>query len=186
MLQLVARSAIRRLVGEVRRLDDERVAFPVAAAHRRRTDGSSTAMCGRVVERNHARVVDHLVGDRHEARALMDVIRVAVDGRHHRAGDAARDAAVVEAAVFPRVGRAASLSRRLRARLRAAALPRSAAAPCRPAGSVTSHGAAVGGVVVLEPVHRARRARKLAQPRSALDRLLLPLLDIFASSAGVK
>ena len=30
--KLVARAAIRRLVREVRRLDDERVAFPVAAA----------------------------------------------------------------------------------------------------------------------------------------------------------
>ena len=61
------------------------------------------------VERNHARVVHHLVGDGHDARALVNLVRVAVDGRHHRAGHAARDAAIVEAAVLPRVGRPAAL-----------------------------------------------------------------------------
>ena len=37
----------------------------------------------------------------HDARALLNPVRIAVDGRHHRTGNTTRDAAVVEAAVFP-------------------------------------------------------------------------------------
>ena len=43
-------------------------------------------------------------------------------------------------------------------------------------GSDDEPGPAVGREVVLEPVHRARRARKLAQSRRTLDGLLLTLL----------
>ena len=50
-----------------------------------------------VVERDDARLVDHLVAERDEARRLDDLVAVVVDDRHHRADDAARDAAVVRA-----------------------------------------------------------------------------------------
>ena len=109
------------------------------------------------------------------ARPLLNLVRVAVDGGHHRAGDAASDAAVVQAAVLPRVGRPATLARRL-----------SRGRPLLRLGRLRRHlavrwiddqpRAAVGRVVVLEPVHRARRARELAQRRRALDGLLLTLL----------
>ena len=89
--------AIRR--SEVRRLDDERVAFPVAAARRPCTCGCVRRVRA-AVERDDARFVNHLVADRHVARALHDLVRVAVDGRHHRAGHAAGDAAIVEAEVL--------------------------------------------------------------------------------------
>jgi hypothetical protein len=52
--------------------------------------------------------MDHLVGDRHDSWRLNDAVGVAVDGGHHRAGQPARDAAVVETAVGVRVGRSAS------------------------------------------------------------------------------
>src|SRR5262245_35943547 len=98
----------------------------------------------------------------------MDVVRVAVDGGHHRAGDAAGDAAVVEAPVLPGISRAASFSRRLASRL---ALTRF----CRLCRDLAigrighEPGAAVRSIVVLEPVHRAGRARELAERRTALD-----------------
>ena len=38
------------------------------------------------VERNDARLVHHLVANGDKARALRDVVAVAVDRRHHRAG----------------------------------------------------------------------------------------------------
>src|SRR6185436_9317414 len=79
-LELVARSAVRRLVGEVRRLDHERVAFPMPSPV---TDVLADAP-GHVrtpIERDDARVVHHLVGDRHETGALMNAIGIAVDRR---------------------------------------------------------------------------------------------------------
>ncbi len=47
-----------------------------------------------------ARVVDHLVADRHHARRLHDAVAVAVDDAQHRADDAAGDAAIVEREVL--------------------------------------------------------------------------------------
>src|SRR5262245_43220305 len=56
------------------------------------------------VEWNDASLVDHFVNDRDETRRLNNLVAVSVDGRHHRSRDAARDAPVIETAVFPRVG----------------------------------------------------------------------------------
>ena len=96
---------IGRLLEIVRGLDDERVAFPVAARvahvglHPRRQVRPA-------VERDHARLVHHLVADGDEAGALRDVVPVAVDSRHHRPRNAARDAADVEREVLRAVERA--------------------------------------------------------------------------------
>ena len=57
------------------------------------------------VERNDARVVDHLVGNDHAIRRLQDTRAVAVDGRPERPDGAARDAAIVEAEILHRVPR---------------------------------------------------------------------------------
>ncbi len=173
--QLVAGAAIRRLVREVGGLDHQGRPLPVAAGvadvlpDRRREVRTA-------IERDDPRVVHHLVGDGHVPGRLVDVVRVAVDRRHHRAGHAARDAPVVEAPVLPRVRRAPALAcgraggrtllglGRLRRHL-----------PVRRIGH--QPGAAVHRVVVLEPVHRAGGAGKLAQRRRPLDSLPLALFD---------
>src|SRR5262245_56859431 len=62
------------------------------------------------VERNDARLVDHLVGDRDGVWSLDDRVRAAIDRRHHRPGQAARDAAIVEAAIFRTISRATAAS----------------------------------------------------------------------------
>ena len=62
------------------------------------------------VERHDARLVDHLVDDRHVTRRLEDLRAVVVDDGQDRAREAARDAAVVVAAVRVRVRGAASLA----------------------------------------------------------------------------
>src|SRR4029078_1035597 len=117
----------------------------------------------------------HLVGDRDRARALRDLIRIAVDRRHHRARNAARYAAVIKTPVGVRVRRPSTFARvlqrcrtllRLLGQRRHAAVGRIRDEPC----------AAVRCEVILEPVHRARRSRKLAERWVALDRLLLALL----------
>jgi hypothetical protein len=66
-------------------------------------DALAGVRCGR--EWNHARLVDHLVRDHAVAGSLDDFVSIAVDGRHHRAGDPARDAAVVQASIFGRIRR---------------------------------------------------------------------------------
>src|SRR5438477_10586088 len=55
------------------------------------------------VDRNHPRLVNHLVPDDDDAGALFDAGAVAVDGGKNRADDAARDAAIVVAVEFSRV-----------------------------------------------------------------------------------
>src|SRR5206468_912544 len=71
-----------------------------------------------VVEWNHARLVDHLVADRDVAGTLHDVVRIAVNSRQHRAGQAASDTPVVEAeikvAVETGIGKAAGRASRPR------------------------------------------------------------------------
>ena len=88
---------------EVPGLDHEGVAVPAPArdAHPRLDLGRRMRP---PVERHDTRLVDHLVADRHPARALHDLVAVVVDDRQDRAGDAARDAAVVEAAIEIGVG----------------------------------------------------------------------------------
>ena len=48
------------------------------------------------VQRNHARLVDHLVRDRNVSRGLEDLKGIAVDRGHHRTGDAPSDTAFVQ------------------------------------------------------------------------------------------
>src|SRR5688572_7865294 len=48
------------------------------------------------IERNDTRLVHHLIANRDKAWPLRDVVAVAVDRRHHRAGQAPCDAADVE------------------------------------------------------------------------------------------
>ena len=106
-LQLLAVRPVRRAdaVGEIRRLDDERVAFPVAArvAH---VLPDVRADVRTAVERDDARVVDHLVADDDLVRCLHDAQAVAVQHRRD-ARDPARDAAIVEREVAEVVERAA-------------------------------------------------------------------------------
>ena len=77
----------------VRRLDDERVAFPAAARL-----AQPLLDLGRqrraAVRRNDARFVDHLELEDHVARRLADREAAVVAVRHHRRRHAARDAAV--------------------------------------------------------------------------------------------
>ena len=86
-------------IGEVGRLDDERVALPVAAriAHQL---AEAAADVRPPVERDDARLVHHLVDDDDRVRRLHDARAVAVDHRQPRSGQAARDAAVPEAEVL--------------------------------------------------------------------------------------
>src|SRR5204862_7687864 len=88
------------------RLDDERGALPVAAgvAH---VELEVVARVRTAVEWNDARLVHHLVANRDPALALHDLVGVAVDRRHHRSGQPARDAAIVQAAILVGIGRTA-------------------------------------------------------------------------------
>ena len=109
-----------RSVREVRRLDDERVAFE-AAARAAHPLANAVVERGAAVERDDASVVDHLVADRHGLRVLRDAHAVAVDDGQQRADHAARDAAVVQREVVevverPRAERAARLRARRRLR----------------------------------------------------------------------
>src|SRR5207248_5977926 len=98
--------AERRAIGEVRRLDDQRVAFEVPAWVAQERMHFRAEMRFRR-QRDDARFVNHLVADRNEALALYELERVAVDDRQHRADDAAGDATVVQAAIVVRIGGAA-------------------------------------------------------------------------------
>ena len=84
------------LAVEVRRLDDQRVAFPVprAIAH---VGANARRQVRPAVERDDARLVDHLVADGDVARELENLVAVVVDDRKRRSEDAARNAAIVRA-----------------------------------------------------------------------------------------
>ncbi len=78
---------------EIGGLDDERIAFPMAARHARPVPqrlGRGAAP----VERNDARLVDHLHADHDIAGRLEDLDAGIIIARQHAAGQAARDAAV--------------------------------------------------------------------------------------------
>src|SRR5262245_13600133 len=81
-------------------LDDERVALPVAARVARELRDLGNR---RLVEANDARLVDHLVGDRHDARRLEDLDAVAVNRGVHAVRDTATDAAVVQREIVERI-----------------------------------------------------------------------------------
>ncbi len=76
---------------KLRRLDDERVAFPVSARVAHPLADALVEVRLSTVGRNDAGVVDHLVADRHDARVLDDAHAVAVDDGQRRAEHAARD-----------------------------------------------------------------------------------------------
>src|SRR6185503_10114577 len=80
------------LAVEVRRLYDERVAFPAAA--RVAEPGLRAAVDGLTRDRNDACLVDHLEPNHDVTGRLEDLDAVVVVGRQHRRGQAARDAAV--------------------------------------------------------------------------------------------
>ncbi len=92
---------------EVRRFDDERIAFPMTprVAHVQMDVPADVSV---IVERNHTGLVNHLVANRDVALALHDLIGVAVNRRHHRSRQAPREAAIVQAAILPRVCRPVS------------------------------------------------------------------------------
>src|SRR6185503_18202546 len=100
-----ARVAVRAPRAEVRGLDDERLAFPVAAriAH---VEADAGAGVRPAIERDHARLVNHLVPNRDEARALHDLERVAVGAGQHRPREPACDAAIVQTEILWAVERA--------------------------------------------------------------------------------
>src|SRR4029434_829373 len=60
------------------------------------------------IKRDHSCLMHHLVANDDEAWSLNDVVGVAVNGRHHRARDASRDAAIVKAAIGIRIGGSAA------------------------------------------------------------------------------
>ena len=91
----VAVQADRRAVGEVRCLDDELVADPAALRVAQILLDRGPRMRP-AVGRDDARVVDHLVRDRDDARALRNLGPVAVDDAQRGSEDPARDAPLVE------------------------------------------------------------------------------------------
>ena len=106
----VAVAAEPRAVREIRRLDHERVALEVTARH---TEPQPHVRPGprTIVERYHARFVDHLVADHDVARRLHDLRAVAVDHGQDRARRPARDAAVVVREIPVRRGETPRASR---------------------------------------------------------------------------
>src|SRR5262245_61969042 len=118
--------------------------------------------------------MNHLICDGYNTGSLLNLIRVAVDGRHHRARHSTRDTAIVEAAVLPRICGPSTLPRGGTVRR---AFPPLVSDRRHLALRWIAHQprAAVRREVILEPVHRAGRAGKLAEPRCALDGLLLAL-----------
>ena len=86
--------AVRDLAGEVAALDDQRVPVPVAARVAHPLLDRRIRMRA-AVQRDDARVVDHLDHDHDVLRRLEDLVVVVVEPRRHRPRHAARDAAVV-------------------------------------------------------------------------------------------
>src|SRR5688572_822911 len=182
-LEPARRATERRFLEVVRAFDDERVAFPVAArvAHVRLHVPRERLAA---VERDDARVVHHLVADRDHPWRLHDLVRVAVDGRHHRARDAAGDAPHVERQILRAVEgtgviAVAAAARRAdggRALLRLVGRRRHLVV-----GRVLDHpGPAVGGVVILVPVLRTGAGILVLRAADDLGRLFRPcraLLD---------
>ena len=120
------------------------------------------------IERNHARLVDHLVADRDGVGRLDDLVTAAVAGRHHRVRDAARDAAVVEAHVEVAVERPARVLVRADA---AGARPRVRFGRARRDLAVLGIRDEPGALVVaIERIEdQVRRRRDAAAPRFAVD-----------------
>src|SRR5262249_44990634 len=97
--------AIRASILVVGRLDDERVAVPVATGITH-LELERSRRVRTTIRWDHADVVTQLVANRDESGRLHDLIRVAVDVRHHRAWYPARDAAFPQIEVLDAVERA--------------------------------------------------------------------------------
>src|SRR5207248_436482 len=87
-----------------------RLSFFVGRRRRGASGSLVRALRGRrvAVGRDPARLVDHPVRGRGGVLRLHDAVRVAVDRRHHRSRQAARDAAIVQAAILGTVRRTAA------------------------------------------------------------------------------
>src|SRR6266850_1725505 len=96
-----------RLVGEIGRLDDERVAFPMAAriAHICADvfSGMRTA-----VERNDAGLMNHLGENGHKPWTLHNLGSIAVDHGEYGARHTAGNAAIIQTSIFRTTGNALS------------------------------------------------------------------------------
>ena len=92
-------------VGEIDRLNDERIAFPVAARVAQPLFDAGPDV-RTPVHRNDPRVVNHLDENHDVAGHLQDLIVMVVEARHHRARQTTRDAPLVGTAIPPRVSRA--------------------------------------------------------------------------------
>src|SRR5262245_7672551 len=73
----------RRLVGEIRRLDDQGLTFPVANRIPRQAADVGRQMWTSI-ERDNARLVDHLHENHHVTWSLDDLIVVVIGARQHR------------------------------------------------------------------------------------------------------
>src|SRR5262245_28283801 len=73
----------RRLVGEIRRLDDQGLAFPAANRVPRQASNVGRQMWTSI-ERDNARLMDHLNENHHVTRPLDDLIVVVIGARQHR------------------------------------------------------------------------------------------------------
>ena len=170
--QVRGRVPISRARIEVGRLDHQRIAFPMPSrvAHVRPQVGSRA-----VVERDDARLVNHLVPDGDQTRRLRDVVGVPVNRRHHRARQSAGDAAIVEAAVRIRIGAASFPGSACSASTASAAAAQSLLGGRRLRRNRALRriddqpGAAVLGAVVLVPVNRARPGVPAANPPGRLE-----------------
>ena len=83
-------------VRQVRRLDDELVAFPAGPRITEQLPDAGRDMWA-AIRVHDTCVVNHLVTDRHHSRRLHDAVAVAIHDTQHRTDNAARNAAVVEA-----------------------------------------------------------------------------------------
>ena len=98
-------TSVRSLSGEVRRLDNQRIALPPAT---RIAEPLPDLWLGMrtSVQRDYAGIVDHLDKDDNVARALQDLIVVVVEAGHHRSWQPSENATIVRAPVFGPVSRA--------------------------------------------------------------------------------
>ena len=96
-VQVLARSSELALLREIRRLDDQRVAFP-AASRVAVPELDVLVHVRTAVHRDDARIVRHLAEEHHALRRLDDLVVVVVAGAHLRHAEV--DAAFAEAAIF--------------------------------------------------------------------------------------
>src|SRR5262249_1270881 len=92
-------ATVRALLFEVGRLYDERGAVPMASRITHVLPEVRVDVRCRP-DRNNASLVDHLVPDRDDARTLMNLVRAAVNGRHHGSRQPARNTLIVQTTIL--------------------------------------------------------------------------------------